>query len=49
MDCVPLRAVEVQRKQQLLSIMQINLHHYKAAAVELLLSFVKAELDVALV
>lgn len=38
-----------QRKQQLLSIMKINLHHCKAAADDLLTSFAKAEFDVALV
>lgn len=50
MDWVPRRVVAVgQRKQQLLSIMPINLHHCKAAVDDLLLSLAKAELDVALV
>ncbi|XP_019892854.2 uncharacterized protein LOC109612854 [Musca domestica] len=50
MDPLPSNAVALGgRKQRLLSIMQINLHHCKAAAAELLLSLSKAEVDIALV
>ncbi|XP_073814340.1 uncharacterized protein [Musca autumnalis] len=50
MDQVPPSPRTVkERKQQPLRIMQINLHHCKAAAAELLLSLTKSEVDIALV
>ncbi|XP_058977883.1 uncharacterized protein LOC131806741 [Musca domestica] len=51
MDSVPSNAVVAvgETKPQLLSIVQINLHHCKAAGAELLLSLSKLEVDIALV
>ncbi|XP_073836127.1 uncharacterized protein [Musca autumnalis] len=50
MDQIPPRTKVVEeRRQQPLRIMQINLHHCKAAAAELLLALKKSEVDIVLI